>query len=183
MYTVVLDACVLVPIVLADTLLRVAERDLYRPLWSEVILDEAYEAVLEIHPDADVQRVADRFADMNATFDDALVTGWEPLVADLDLPDAHDRHVLAAAVRGGAQAIITANLKDFPAEALAPFDVEALSPDDFLLDQLDLAPPIVLDVLREQAAHTRNPALTVADLVARLRRAVPAFADEVVRHL
>jgi hypothetical protein len=58
-YTAVLDACVLVPIALADTLLRVAEKGLYRPLWSDRILAEAQAATEEIHPGIDAGK---RFA-------------------------------------------------------------------------------------------------------------------------
>lgn len=90
--------------------------------------------------------------------------------------------MVAAAVRGRADAIVTANTRDYPADALEPLHIEVIHPDDFLVDQLDLAPRIVLDVLREQAAHTRRPALTPVDLIARLARAgVPAFADEAGR--
>lgn len=70
-YTAVLDACVLVPVALADTLLRVAEKGLYRPLWSDRILGEAQAAIEEIHPGTDT---AKRFASMREAFDDALVT-------------------------------------------------------------------------------------------------------------
>lgn len=181
-YTALLDACVLVPITLADTLLRVAERELYRPLWSERILAEAAYAVREVHADLPVEVVAKRFAAMRAAFEDAAVEGWEALEASLSLPDPDDRHVVAAALRGHADAIVTANLRDFPDEALAPLRMAAVDPDDFLLDQLDLAPRIVLDVLREQAAHTRSPPLTPTDLLTRLARAgAPAFADEAGR--
>ncbi len=114
-YTAVLDACVLVPAALADTLLRIAEKGLYRPLWSDRILTEAQEAVEEIHPGIDVTK---RFADMRDAFDDALVTGSEGLEAGIIVPDEDDRHVVAAAIRGGAQAIVTANLDDFPESAL-----------------------------------------------------------------
>jgi len=137
-YTAVLDACVLVPIALADTLLRVAEKGLYRPLWSDRILAEAQAATEEIHPGMDAGK---RFAQMRAAFNDALVTGWEELEPGIRLPDQDDRHVLAAAIRGSAQGIITANTKDFPAAALEPLGLEAVRPDDFLLDQLDLSPP------------------------------------------
>lgn len=119
-YTALLDACVLVPITLADTLLRVAERELYRPLWSERILAEAAYAVREVHADLPVEVVAKRFAAMRAAFEDAAVEGWEALEASLSLPDPDDRHVVAAALRGHADAIVTANLRDFPDEALAP---------------------------------------------------------------
>jgi predicted nucleic acid-binding protein len=181
-YTALLDACVLVPIALADTLLRVAERELYRPLWSERILAEAADAVLEIHPDLAPDVVAKRFAAMNDTFKDAPVEGWEIFEGTLTLPDPDDRHVVAAAMRGRADAIVTANIRDFPDETLAPLEIAVVHPDDFLLDQLDLAPRVVLDLLREQAAHTRNPPLTPTDLLTRLARAgVPAFADEAGR--
>lgn len=181
-YTALLDACVLVPIALADTLLRVAERELYRPLWSERILTEAADAVLEIHPDLPADVVAKRFAAMNDTFNDAPVQGWEVFEEAIALPDSDDRHVVAAAMRGRADAIVTANVRDFPEETLAPLEIAVVHPDDFLLDQLDLAPRVVLEVLREQAAHTRNPPLTPTDLLARLGRAgVPGFADEVGR--
>jgi hypothetical protein len=71
---------------------------------------------------------------------------------------------------------------DIPDDVLAPLGIAVVDPDDFLLDQLDLAPRVVLDALREQAAHTRNPPLTPTDLLARLARAgAPAFADEAGR--
>jgi hypothetical protein len=178
-YTAVLDACVLVPIALADTLLRVAEKGLYRPLWSDRILAEAQQATEEIHLGIDVSK---RFASMREAFGDALVTGWEELEPGILLPDEDDRHVVATAARGGADAIITANLADFPATALRPFSLEAVHPDDFMLDLLDLSPPTILQVIHEQAAHTRKPPLTPRDLATLLGRAgVPGFADEVLR--
>ena len=91
---------------------------------------------------------------MGNAFEDALVTGWEPLEATVVLPDVDDRHVVAAAMRGRADAIVTANVRHFPAEILEPIGIEVLHTNDFLLDQLDLAPRVVLEVLREQAAHT-----------------------------
>jgi hypothetical protein len=100
-----------------NTLLRVAEKGLYRPLWSGRILAEAQAATEEIYPGIDAGK---RFAQMREAFDDALVSGWEELEGGLSLPDQDDRHVLAAAIRGGAQGIITANAKDFPVAALAP---------------------------------------------------------------
>ena len=181
-YTVVLDACVLVPITLADTLLRLAERDLYRPLWSERILDEAMEATLKVHPDLSGAPVERRFAAIRATFEDACVMGWESVELVLPLPDPNDLHVLAAALRGQADAIVTANLRDFPADHLKSLDLEVIHPNDFLLDQLDLDPRTVIDTIREQAAHTRHPPLEPVDLLARLARCgVSGFADEIGR--
>lgn len=181
-YAVVLDACVLVPVTLADTLLRIAERDLYRPLWSARIVAEAIDAIVEIHPNIPLDQVQRRFAAMDEAFEDARVGGWENLEATVALPDPDDRHVVAAAVRGRSDAIVTANVRDYPPEILGPLQIEIIHPDDFLLDQFDLAPRIVLDVLREQADHTRQPALTPIDLIARLARAgVPGFADDAGR--
>jgi len=167
------------PIALADTLLRIAEKGLYRPLWSDRILAETQAAIEEIHPGIDVQK---RFTDMGEAFDDALVTGWKGLEAAISLPDEDDRHVVAAAVRAGAQAIVTFNLTDFPEAALDPLGLEAVHPDTFLLDQLDLSPPTVLQVIHEQAAHTTRPRLTPQDLATLLSRAgVPGFAEEIRR--
>jgi hypothetical protein len=126
--------------------------------------------------------VGKRFAQMREAFNDAMVTGWQELVPGVLLPDEDDRHVVAAAVQGGAQGIITATAKDFPAAALEPLGLEAVHPDDFLLDQLDLSPPTILQVNRDQAARTRRPPLTPRDLATLLGRAgVPGFADEILR--
>lgn len=173
----VLDACVLVPISLADTLLRLAERDVYRPVWSEAILAEVRRAVLEVHPDIDPGRVDARLRSMNAAFEDACVEGWEPLSDGIELPDPQDRHVVAAAIRGRAELIVTANLVDFPDTSLSPLGLHALSPDDFLLDALDLSPRAMLDALASQAADTRRPPLELPQLVDTLERAgAPRFA-------
>lgn len=87
------------------TLLRIAERELYRPLWSERILDEAADATLAIHPDLEPDVVAKRFIAMNETFDDARVWGWEVLEAMLAFPDADDRHVRAGRPTPGSDAV------------------------------------------------------------------------------
>jgi hypothetical protein len=119
---------------------------------------------------------------MNVAFEDATVSGWEPLAAGLDLPDPDDRHVLAAGIAGGAQALVTFNLKDFPDAAVASASVEPRHPDEFLLDQLDLAPAGVVQVLQDQAADMNKPPSDLAGLLNRLERSgVPNFADAVRR--
>jgi hypothetical protein len=94
---------------------------------------------------------------MNAHVRDCLVTGYESLIPALTLPDPDDRHVLAAAVRAGADVIVTFNLKDFPAEALAPYGIEAQHPDEFLSYQLDLAANIVCAAAKRHRASLKNP--------------------------
>lgn len=172
-----LDACVLVPVALADTLLRLAEADLYRPLWSERVLAEVVSAIEEIHPELADGRARRRAATMDHAFDDACVRGWERLVQGIASPDEDDRHVVAAALRGQADLIVTANLSDFPASSLEPLGLEAQGPDDFLLNQLDLDPDVVVRVLHEQAEATQRPAITFDALVGHLARCgVPQFA-------
>lgn len=106
---------------------------------------------------------------MTEAVPDCIVTGFETLVDGLVLPDPDDRHVLAAAVRAGAQAIITFNLKDFPDEALSQYSTEAKHPDDFLLNTIDLAPGTVAQVLTEQAGALKNPPRTVPELLQTLQ--------------
>lgn len=152
----------------------------YRPLWSQRTLDEVKHAILVVHPEIDEARVDARFAAMTGAFDDAMVVGWEQTSAGLDLPDPDDRHVLAGAIKGGAQSLVTVNLNDFPERSLTTTDVEVVHPDDFLLDQLDLYPGLALQVLTEQAAALVSPPSDLAGVLNRLERCgVPRFADEV----
>lgn len=179
-FAAVLDACVMVPVSLCDTLLRLGEEQLYRPIWSERILNEAADAIATVHPDIDVSKIERRLAYMNETFPGACVGDFLGIETGLQLPDPDDRHVVAAALRARADAIVTANLRDFPTEAVRQLDLEAISPDEFLLSQLDMRSAVVLDVLEAQAAATRNPQRTVDDVLTALVRAgVPNFVDEV----
>jgi hypothetical protein len=109
-------------------------------------------AVHVARPDISEDRIASRLAVMAAAFDDALVTGWEQVCAGLDLPDPDDRHVLAAAIAGGAQSLVTFNIKDFPDANLRRTGIEVAHPDEFLLDQLDLYPGVAM---RPQRASCR----------------------------
>jgi len=177
----VLDANVLVPVALADTLLGAAEAGLFRPLWSGRILAEVRSAVLRVRPELAPARVDARLHAMNAAFEDALVTGWEPLVDGIVLgDDPDDRHVVATALRGGAEAVVTSNLSDFPEPAMTGLGLHAVSADDFLLDLADLDSDAMLAVVRRQAAVKTRPPLTVGDVLAALARAgVPRFAAHV----
>ena len=176
-FGVVLDACVLVPVSLADTLLRIAEYGVYRPIWSDRILAEVRRAILAVHPVLDAGRVDARLHAMNAAFEDACVRGWRPLVDGITLPDPNDRHVVAAALRSRAEVIVTQNVADFPLDVLEPLGLHVLTPDDFLLDTLDLAPAVVRRVLAEQASDAHRPPLDLADVLSSLERAgVPRFA-------
>jgi hypothetical protein len=109
---------------------------------------------------------------------DCLVTGYESLIDGIELPDERDRHVLAAAIRSQAQAIVTFNLKDFPASILESHDIEALHPDDFLLGLMDLSEASVVAAFSEQIASLQNPPVTPASAIDALRnRDLPQTAD------
>jgi predicted nucleic acid-binding protein len=176
-----LDTCVLYPAYLCDALLRLAEATAYRPLWSADVLGELRRNLVDrgIPP----ERVDRRLTRMTRSFPDALVTGYESLIDGMT-NHPKDRHVLAAAVRANAEVIVTFNLSDFPEPALKPYDVAAIHPDEFLLDQLDLYPGVTVEVLRQQAASYRRVPNTVPDILVLLERTgVPKFAAEVRRHL
>lgn len=131
--TVVYDACVLYPASLRDLLVRLAEAGLVRARWSAEILDEVFESLLAARPDLDPAKLAVTRELMCAAVRDCLVTGHPELVDGLELPDPDDRHVLAAAIRCGAQVIVTNNIKDFPKAALQPHRIEALEAVEQLL--------------------------------------------------
>ncbi len=173
-----LDACVLIPITLTDTLLRLAQAETYRPLWSDQVLDEVERNLPRIAPTVTQSQARCRVAQMRAQFPDSLVTGYEAMVPRMS-NDPKDRHVLAAAARGDAATIVTANLRDFPADTLRPYNIAALHPDDFLLNQLDLYPHVTIQCVREQVAAYRKPAVTITDFLARLAKAAPNFTETI----
>lgn len=179
-----LDTCVLFPQYLTDTVLTQAGAGTFRPLWSHGVLDELG-AVLARETRMTPQQIAHRLGRMRSAFPDAEVTGYDDLIPGMT-NDPKDRHVLAAAVRGNAEVPVTFNVKDFPEASVKPFDVTVVTPDDFLLDQLDLYPAGVIACLHRQVnryASAHGP-LEVADLMGPLSRSgVPRFADEVRRHL
>lgn len=179
-FTAFLDACVIVPLAPCDTLLRMADAGAFRPVWSQNVLDEALRALERIHPDVDPSRFHSRFRSMNEAFDDALIEGWEPLVAGIELPDPNDAHVVAAALLGKADLIVTENVKDFPDSVLAPLGLEAIRTDAFLLDQFDLSPSGACRIVTEQAAAMRQPPVEITQLLDRLSRSgAPGFAQRV----
>jgi predicted nucleic acid-binding protein len=164
-FTVVYDACVLYPAPLRDLLLRVAMTSTVRARWSEAILDECFRSILEQRPDLSESALGRTRDLMTRAVPDCLIDDYQNLIDGLALPDPDDRHVLAAAIRAGAQAIVTFNLKDFPATALSKYGVEALHPDDFLLDLIDLAPGTLCAAVMKQASALRRPSMTIGQVL------------------
>lgn len=169
-FTVVYDACVLYPAPLRDLLMHLALTDLFRAKWTEAIHDEWTRSVLRDRNDLTPEQLQRTRELMNAHVRDCLVIGYETLIPSLALPDSDDRHVLAAAIRSHADAIVTFNLTDFPDNALAAYGVEAIHPDDFVMYQLDLAPNIVCAAAKRQRESLKNPHKSVAEYLDSLER-------------
>lgn len=179
-FSVVLDTCTIFPNYLRDTLLRLAIGGTYRPLWSHDILVELER---NLAPLTTAEQAARVVAKMRENFEDAELIGYGPLVEAMP-NHPKDRHVLAAAVRANASAIVTFNLSDFPTAELEPFAVAAINPDEFLLNQLGLAPGIVISTLYKQVERYQRPPRDVPALLAALKASgVIEFAAEVRRHL
>jgi len=164
------DACVLFPAPLRDLLIRVARTGVVQAHWSDQIIEECFRAVLRERKDLTPENLARTKTLMNRALPDANVTGHERLTNSFELPDPNDRHVLAAAVRIGAQAIVTFNLSDFPASVLEPLGLESKHPDDFVVEALDLAPGAIAAAVHEQAAALKNPPKTIAELLETLQK-------------
>jgi predicted nucleic acid-binding protein len=164
-YTAFYDACVLYPAPLRDLLLQLALTDLFRAKWSDAIHEEWMRNLLANRPDitrAQLERTRDL---MNAHVRDALVTGFESLVPSLVLPDPGDRHVLAAAIRGRCDVIVTYNLADFPSETLAAHDIEAQHPDEFIGHLYNLRPEAVCEAAKHCRARLKKPPMSAEDYV------------------
>ncbi len=154
-YTVVLDANVLFPQLKRDLLLRFHEADLYRARWTEAIQQEWLRAATKSYP-AGRERLARTDRLMRENFGDAWVEGYERLIEAVDLPDPDDRHVVAAAIKCGAQYIVTDNIRDFPEEALGRLDLERGTADTFLAGTFEHYEAQALGVMREHRANSRS---------------------------
>lgn len=174
------DTNVLYGALLNDFVLWLADRGLFRPLWSADIIEELRVNLLEHGEDPEL--VEKRVAAMTTYFPDAMVTGYESLINGLAC-DEKDRHVLAAAIRANAEVLVTFNVKDFPPESVATFDIEIVHPDDFLLDQLDLYPGPTVGTFRQLVETYDSPEMTSEDLLLSLSRTVPGFSAALRDHL
>lgn len=179
----VLDPNVLVERALCDTLLRLAQLELFDPYWSQRILEEMIERLVA-KQHATREAASHRAHLMNQAFEaaqvpDAGIDRLEPTMTNVE----HGRHVLAAAVASPAQVIVTFDLADFAHEACDPFGIEPRHPDEFLMNQYDLAPTGVGTAIRQQAADLSASKAPVDDVLSSLQGSVPTFAATVARAL
>lgn len=156
----VLDSCVLYPAPLRDLLMHLALVDLFRARWTDEIHAEWMRSVLESRPDLTLAQLTRTKELMNLHVRDSVVTNYENLIETLRLPDAGDRHVLAAAIHAGADLIVTFNLRDFPAAALESFAIEAVHPDAFLISLIETDAALFALAAERQRASLKNPPKT-----------------------
>jgi predicted nucleic acid-binding protein len=164
------DANVLYPAELRNLLMHLALTGLFRAKWSADVHEEWISALLEKRPDLTRQKLERTRTLMDLHSADALVTGYEDLIAGLQLPDPDDRHVLAAAIRGQASVIVTMNLRDFPADIVGAFGIEAQHPDEFILHLIDLVPRAVVMAAETHRLSLKNPPKTTAEYLSALAR-------------
>lgn len=155
------DASVLYPSELRNLLMHLALTGLFRAKWSAAVHEEWIGALLRRRPDLSREKLERTRALMDLHAADALVTGYEDLIECLQLPDPDDRHVLAAAIRGQADVIVTTNLRDFPGHILAQYGIEPQHPDDFVLHLLDLEPGLVAGAARDHRESLKKPPKTI----------------------
>ncbi len=165
-----LDASVLYPVTLRNLLMRLTLNGLFQARWSKHVHEEWMRAVLRDRSDIAIERLHAVRDAMNEHAEDSIVTGYEGLIEALQLPDLDDRHILAAAIVGQADVIVTRNLKDFPQELLERYGIEAQHPDEFVRHLLDLAPTLVVDALRDQQTALSRPPMSMDEMLALLER-------------
>lgn len=167
-FIVIYDANALYPNAQRDLLLRIAGQGLVQAKWTDQIMEEMLTARRRRNPDLEPAKLQRLRVRMNAAIPDCLVTGYEALIEGLKLPDPGDRHLLAAAIKAAAQVIVTTNTKDFPPAILSEWNIEAKSPDDFVLDQITIDDRVVFSCVQEIANSRRRAPKTVQDVLSEL---------------
>ena len=167
---VLYDACVLYPAPVRDLLMRLALTGMFQARWTAEIHEEWIRNVLANRPDVSSESLARCRELMDRHVPDCLVAGHDFLIPRLTLPDPDDRHVLAAAIHGGASLIVTFNLRDFPASILEDHQIQAVHPDEFIGRLCDESLEAVLEAAKRQRAALRRPPKTAAEYLATLEQ-------------
>jgi predicted nucleic acid-binding protein len=168
--TAIFDACVLYPAPLRDLLMHLALLDVVRARWSADIHEEWMRSLLAQRRDLTRAQLERTRQLMDAHVREGLVSGYASLIPALTLPDPKDCHVLAAAIHAKADVIVTFNLKDFPADTLALFGMEAQHPDKFVTSLLDVDVASVCEAVKRQRASLKNPPKSAIELLQAFER-------------
>ena len=164
-FKVMLDANVIYPAPIRDLLLNIADLNLIAPKWTELIQEEWIRNLLKNRPDLSNSNLKRTVKMMNKAFPDAQVYDFEELIDRLELPDENDRHVLAAAIKCDAEAIITFNKKDFPRKYLRDYEIEIYSPDELLVLLNKFSPEVINKAFENQLASLKNPPVSRKELI------------------
>lgn len=151
--------------------MELALTDLFRAKWSPAVHEEWMNALAKDRPDISREKLENIRNLIDTSVRDCLVTDYKSIIPSISLPDVNDRHILAAAVKGRCDLIVTYNLKDFPAEELAKLSIEAQHPDEFLCHLLDLSPGKVCAAVRVARTRFKNPPIGVGEFLATLEQA------------
>lgn len=163
-----LDANVLYSVIARDLLFWFAYYDLFIPKWSEDIINEWKEVILE--KGFSEEEATKRINITNNAFKDAIIYEYQDLIPQLQLEDKDDRHVLAAAIKEKVDVIVTFNIKDFPDEYLSSFNIYAKHPDDFLVDIIDLNSDTAIEAFKEMVLSKKNPIMDEFNVLDSLRK-------------
>lgn len=148
--------------------MHLALLDAFGARWSEAIHEEWIRNLLESRADLRRDQLERTRELMNLHVRDALVENYENLIETLELPDAGDRHVLAAAIHSQSEVIITFNLRDFPLEQLERYGIEAVHPDSFIVSLIEEDAEIVVEAFVNQQRTLKNPPQTLEQLLTTL---------------
>ncbi len=169
-FTVIYDASVLYPNTLRDLLMELAVRDLYQAKWTDDIHDEWLRNLSQDKPNIPLKKLY-RVSDlMNENVRDCLVTDYQWMIPNLNLPDPDDRHVLAAAIKAKAEVIVTSNLRDFPRAQLKKYDIEAQHQDTFITNLIELHPVQVIDAVHKCHRRRKKPPCSFEEYLVKLQK-------------
>jgi predicted nucleic acid-binding protein len=173
---VLCDANVLYSIVMTDLILSLGSAELFHPRWTDQIHDEWMRNLLADRPELDQAKIERRRNQMDAAIDDCLIEDYERLIPTLTLPDEDDRHVLAAAIHGKANVILTFNQRHFPKQALSSFGIIAQHPDEFLTSLADRFADEVQEVIEQMRLRKTRPALSQEEMLRKIEnQGLPNF--------
>ncbi|CAN1486726.1 PIN domain containing protein [Burkholderiaceae bacterium] len=157
-YTALLDACVLYPLAMTDALMSLATAGFFAAKWTTRIEEEWIRSLGNQRPEL-IGRLGVRRDSMRDAIPDWEVpeAAWSAINCGIKLPDPNDVHVLAAAIAGHSDCIVTSNLKDFPISILNEFGIEPVDPDTFIINQWDLDPVNAIAAFKRMRARRKKP--------------------------
>jgi predicted nucleic acid-binding protein len=165
-----LDANILYPAPIRDYILRLASLELFKPKWTSEIQEEWIASLLRNRPDLKRVHLEVTRDAMNSAFPDANIEHYEELITSISLPDLKDRHVLASAIKGNADVLVTFNIKDFPRDYLKKYGLAVQHPDEFVCNLVVLDKLKAEEALQNMIKSLRKPSKTREEVLAALLR-------------